>query len=151
MKKFSNENTQKLVRESLSLIEAKLYQKAKLNLHQAYKTSPDEMSLFLAGFFEQKIKEEDYELAQQLGEILALYNPNEPNLLNKLGHCARKLGALKDAQILYYTAFNIQNSFELAILNHAATVLNIDLYDLEIRELFENNIRSKNFHLPEYL
>ncbi|MDH5559480.1 MAG: hypothetical protein OEY59_01335, partial [Deltaproteobacteria bacterium] len=52
---------------------------------------------------------------------------------------------------LYYTAFNIQNSFELAILNHAATVLNIDLYDLEIRELFENNIRSKNFHLPEYL
>lgn len=139
-----------LINKGLSLIQSNFQHKALYQFQQALDVSPETVAEMLSGEFDKCVKRGDNELALSIGLIVLKIKSDDFELANKLGNCARKLKKYKQANDLYRQAFRINRNYEIALYNLAASMGRIPKYNSDIKLLIDQFNNVKGYILPNY-
>ena len=136
------------VENGLDLIEKKMFKKATLELKLALKRDSSAFEKIIKQF-EQYLKSNKLEEALVLGKIALDQKPDNYQLANDLGNCARKNKEPKQAETFYTSSIEVKKAFAPAIYNLAACQMRIDKYDTEIEKIIQAYSKDDNFLLPD--
>ncbi len=147
--KKQNKSTE-LVHKGFILIERKEYKQATIDLTLALEENSDSFLTQLDQKFEEYKKKNDFEAMRAIGLVILRKRANDPELLNTIGNCSRRLNDPKQANHFYRQALKINTSFLTAFHNLAASLANVEKYDSEVAESLGRFSKTNDFVLPDY-
>lgn len=138
-----------LLTKGYGLLENKLYKQATIVFDQAINKEKEFSHNALNNKLNTAYEEEKYEAVLSIGN--ALYNDNKKNyqLLVILGNCERKLENFDHANNFYNQAIKVDENDSTAFYNLAASLGEVDKYDLEIPQIINRYIPSRALIFPE--
>ncbi len=153
-KTFDGSGAQKtaeaLIQKGLSNLAGRMYQQAMIQFQKAYEESPTYAAKVINTEFNNAMQNGDHESALSIGLVLIKSRPNDYELANTLGNCARRQENFKQANNLYRHALKIKRGYQFAFYNLAASMGKVLKYDDEIIQLIKKFASLTNFILPDY-
>jgi len=149
--KSANRSAEALIQKGLSNISGKMYQQAMIHFQKAHQDSPAYTGKVLNTEFNNFMQSGDYEAALSVGLVLIKTRPEDYELANILGNCARKQENFKQANNLYRHSLKIKKGYNRAFYNLAASMGKVLKYDDEVIQLVKKYATLNNFIIPDYL
>ena len=128
----SQKAAEALVQKGLLSLQGKMYQQAMIQFQNAFKENSAYTGKVLNTEFNNYYGSGDYEGALSLGLTLIKARPDDYELANILGNCARKDENFKQANNLYRHALKIKKGYQFAFYNLAASMGKVEKYDDEV-------------------
>ncbi len=145
------QKTDELIGRGLNLLDGKLYKQAMIEFQNAFEAVPEYAAKQLQKKFDEAVTVSDYESALSIGLVLIKVKKNDYELANTLGNCARRQKNFKQANNLYRHALKIKKNYINAFYNLAASMGKVEKYDGEVKESLNIFEKSDGYILPEYL
>ncbi|MCP4297935.1 MAG: hypothetical protein GY786_20295 [Proteobacteria bacterium] len=141
----------KILEEGFLLARGKLFKKAAEKLDEALKLDSQFSRQKILLELEDSLKQKDHESALTLGEcIFKQGSENDVSLAIKIGNSYRHLFHPDKAKHYYELVLRKDENNELALLNLAACLNNVQKYDLEIKEMVKPFDELEGFYFPDY-
>ncbi len=154
-KSMDNKSSQKeaevYVQKGLTNLSGRMYQQAMINFQNAYEADAAYAGKVLNTEFNNFYSTGDYEGALSIGLTLIKSRPNDYELANILGNCARKDENFKQSNNLYRHALKIKPSYQMAFYNLAASMGKVQKYDEEVLNMIKKFGQMTNYILPDFL
>ncbi|MDX2469967.1 MAG: hypothetical protein QNL04_05250 [SAR324 cluster bacterium] len=146
----SQKAAEALVQKGLLSLQGKMYQQAMIQFQNAYKENAVYTGKVLNTEFNNYYGSGDYEGALSLGLTLIKARPDDYELANILGNCARKDENFKQANNLYRHALKIKKGYQFAFYNLAASMGKVEKYDDEVVQAIKKFGNIATFILPDF-
>ena len=137
--------------EGVEHLKAKFYKRAMIDFYKALQDDPDEISKELEALFKRYKITANYDATLSIGLVLLKYHKKDFRLMTMLGNCARRGENYTQANNLYRHALKINPDYALAMLNLAASLAKIPVFDGRIQPLVRKYVKNNQLQLPPYL
>jgi len=139
------------IADGMTHLENKFYNDAMIEFDKAMSINPEGVYPKLVDELATAAASGHLESALAIGLNLIKQQPDDYELVNRLGNYAREGKDFKQANFLYKTALKIKPDFELAFYNLAACTAKIDIYDDAVQSAISQFDGIANYILPDYL
>lgn len=137
--------------EGMRLMSEKFYNGAMIEFDKAMALNPDIVYPKLVEELSNAAASGDLQSALSIGLNLIKEKNEDYELANKLGNYAREMGDFKQAEGLYKTALKVNKGYQKAFYNLAACQARVNIYDDAIPSAISKFDKSEAYVLPEYL
>ncbi len=140
-----------ILEEGFLLIRGKLFKKAAEKLNEALNLDSQFSRQEILPELEESLKQKDYESTLTLGEcIFNQGSEDDASLAIKIGNSYRHLFHPEKAKRYYELVLKKDENNELALLNLAACLNDVQKYDLEIKEMVKPFEEVEDFYFPDF-
>ncbi len=145
------QKTEDFVRKGMNLLDSRLYKQAMIEFQNAYELDSKSTAGLLQKEFDKANGVSDFEAALSIGLVLIKIKKDDYELANTLGNCARRQHNYKQANNLYRHALKINKGYVPAFYNLAASMGKVEKYDLDVKESLRIFDKINSYILPDYV
>ena len=139
------------ITEGLAHLSNRFFNGAMIEFDKAMTYNPEEVYPRLVDELASAAASGQLESALAIGLNLIKQDPDDYELINRLGNYAREGRDYKQANNLYKSALKIKPDFQMAFYNLAASTAKVDIYDDAVLSALSKFDGVAGYILPEYV